>query len=278
MKLFRSRDRVAAEQTQKATASLVQATALYQAGRFAEAEVEARVVAGRRSWPPRQDAPLARSLAAAATSAQGRHIEALSAYDELLLVFRSVFGAEHPQTLILRSDRAQTLSALSRYAECEEECAAVARAAARGKGQEMSYIVAAAQNGLIYALNGQGRHQEAETLARDLLVAPPPGTGRLALALRLGLARSLNGQGRHQEALAEVERTAALHSSRSGELQHPETGAVELAMASALLGLGRNTEARACASTAHDACLITFGSDHYRTAEATELLERIDGA
>jgi tetratricopeptide (TPR) repeat protein len=131
MELFRSRRRVTAGQQQKTAASLPQAIALYQAGRFAEAEAEARAVASRRSWPPRQDAPLARGLAAAATSAQGRHLEALATFDELLLVFRSVFGAGHPQTLLLRSNRAQTLTALSRHAECERECAAVARATAR---------------------------------------------------------------------------------------------------------------------------------------------------
>lgn len=278
MKLFRSRDRVAAGQGQKTTASLVQAIALYRAARFAEAEVEARAVASRRSWPPRQDAPLARRLAAAATSAQGRHLEALTEFDTLLCVFRSVFGAEHPQTLILRSNRAQTLTALSRYTEGETECAAVARAAAHGKGPEMPLIEAAAQNGVIYALNGQGRHQEAEILAREVLGAPSPGTGRLELVLRLGLARSLNGQGRHQEALTEAERTAGLRSGLPRELQLPEVGAMELAMGSALLGLGRDAEARACASTAHDACLTIFGPDHYRTAEARALIGRIDGA
>jgi tetratricopeptide (TPR) repeat protein len=277
MELFRSRHRVAAVQKQKAAASLPQAIALYQAGRFAEAEAEARAVASRRSWPPRQDAPLARSLAAAATSAQGRHLEALTAFDELLLVFRSVFGAGHPQTLLLRSNRAQTLTALSRHAECEKECAAVARAAASGTGAEMPYIAAAARNGLIYALNGQGRHQEAETLARDALMASPPGS-RHALTLRLGLVRSLNGQGRHEEALAEAERSAVVQSDLYEKPRHPETGAVELAMASALLGLNRATEARACASTAHEACLATFGPDHYRTAQAREFIEGIDGA
>jgi tetratricopeptide (TPR) repeat protein len=210
-------------------------------------------------------------------SAQGRHSEALTAYDELLLVFRRVFGVEHPQTLMLRSNRAQTLTALARYAECETECASVVRVAARGKGPEMPSIAAAAQNGLIYALNGQGRHQEAEALARKALDVPP-GADRLALALRIGLARSLNGQGRHEEALAEAERAAELRSSLSTEMQHPETGAVELAMAFSLLGLGRGEEARRRAATAHNACLAAFGPDHYRTAEAVELIERIDGA
>lgn len=261
---------------QKPTPSLAQATALYQVGRYAEAEVEARAAAEARSCP-RREAPLARHLAAAAMSAQGRHAEALCEYDALLLVFRSIFGADHPRTLVLRSDRAQTLAALSRYAECETECAAVARTAARRVGRTVPSIAAAAHNGLIYALNGQGRHQEAETLARAALRGPT-GPSRLDLVLRLGLARSLNGQGRHEEALAEAERAAALRSHLPEGQQHPETGAVELAIASALLGLGRGTEARARTATAHDACLTAFGPDHHRTAEALALIERIDGA
>ncbi|MBY8876063.1 tetratricopeptide repeat protein [Actinacidiphila acidipaludis] len=277
MKFFRSRDRVAADQKQRTRASLTRATTLYTAGRFAEAEAEARAVASDWSWPRHQDRPLALRLAAAATSAQGRHAEALAAYDRLLFDFRREFGAKDPRTLILRSNRAQTLALLSRYAECEEECAAVARTAARGKGREMPYILAAARNGLIYAFNGQGRHQEAEALAREALGAPP-GADRLASALRLGLARSLSGQGRYEEALAEAERTAESRSALSEAMRYLETGAVDLASATALLGLGRAAEARVRASAAHDACLSAFGPDHHRTSEALELIRRIDSA
>jgi tetratricopeptide (TPR) repeat protein len=255
---------------------LAQALALYQAGRYAEAEVEARAVASARSWP-REDAPVALSIAAAATGAQGCHTEALATYDELLPVFGKIFGAHHPQTLTLRSKRAQTLTLLSRHAECEAECVAVVQATARRSGTVMSLITAGAQNGLIYALDGQGRHPEAEALAREALAAPP-ASGRFALVLRLGLARSLNGQGRHEEALAEAEHADELRRSLSEEERRPESGALELAVATALLGLGRCSEARIWAAAAHDACLAAFGPDHRRTAEGRELLERIDGA
>ncbi|GAA3776344.1 hypothetical protein [Streptomyces chiangmaiensis] len=123
----------------------------------------------------------------------------------------------------------------------------------------------------IYALNGQGRHPEAETLARSAL-ATPPASGRL------GLARSLNGQARHEEALAEAERADELRHSLSEEQRRPENGAVELAVVTALLGLGRSTEALTQAAAAHGTCLATFGPAHRRTAEARELLDRIDGA
>ncbi|POX50930.1 hypothetical protein C3488_13310 [Streptomyces sp. Ru72] len=250
--------------------------ALYEAGRYAEAEAEARAVAAARSRP-RDDphAPLALSIAALAASAQGRHAEALATYDAVLPVFGRVFGAEHPLTLKLRSDRAQTaLSALDQHAECEAECAAVARAAMRGTGPEMPLIAAAAHNGLIYALNAQGRHREAETLAREALTAPGV-PARFTLVLRLGLARSLNGQDRYEEALAEAERADEQHRSLPEGQRRPETGAVELAVATAFLGLGRGTEARTRAAAAHDACLAAFGRDHRRTAEARALLDRI---
>lgn len=257
---------------------MAQVLALYGAGRFAEAETEARAVAAARSRS-RDDmyAPLALSFAALATGAQGRHAEAATAYDALLPVFGRIFGAEHPQTLKLRSDRAQALSALARHAECEAECAAVARTASRGTGPEMPLIAAAARNGLVYAVNAQGRHPQAEALAREALAAHSVAD-RLTLVLRLGLVRSLNGQGRHEEALAEAEHADELRRSLSEERHRPETGAVELAMATALLGLGRGTEARTRAAAAHDACLAAFGPDHHRTAEARELLDRIDGA
>ncbi|MFD1657482.1 tetratricopeptide repeat protein [Streptomyces caeni] len=119
-----------------------QALALYRAGCYAEAEAEARAVASVRAWP-REQAPLALSIAAMAAYGQGRHAEALATYDELLPVFGRIFGAAHPQTLALRSNRARTLSALSRHAECEAECAAVTRAVARRGGSVMRDIAAA---------------------------------------------------------------------------------------------------------------------------------------
>ncbi|MFB6578768.1 tetratricopeptide repeat protein [Streptomyces sp. NPDC056402] len=274
MKIFRWRGRGEAGQTTRTP--LAQAIALYQAGRYAEAEVEARSVAAARSQS-RDDthAPLALGIAALAAGAQGRHADAVTTYDALLPVFGRIFGAEHPQTLKLRSDRAQALSSLARHAECEAECAAVARVAARDTGPDMLLIATAARNGQIYALTALGRHPEAEALAREALAAYRV-LDRFTLVLRLGLARSLNGQDRHEEALAEAERADELRRRLPQEQRRPETGAVELATATALLGLGRGAEARLLVTAAQDACLAALGPDHRRTAEAEALLDRID--
>ncbi|MFH8805528.1 hypothetical protein ACH4F6_39310 [Streptomyces sp. NPDC017936] len=141
----------------------------------------------------------------------------------------------------------------------------------------MPLIAAAARNGLIFALNARGRHPQAEALAREAL-AVHRVPDRFSLVLRLGLARSLNGQARHEEALAEAERADELRRSLPGEQGRSETGAVELAVATALLGLGRGSEARLRAGAAHEACLAAFGPDHRRTFEAWALLDRIDSA
>ncbi|MFG2950838.1 tetratricopeptide repeat protein [Streptomyces adustus] len=237
---------------------------------------EARAVA--RSLPLNDTyAPLALSITANATGAQGRHADALAIYDEVLPPVGRTFGADHWQTLKLHSDRAQTLAALGRYAECEAECAAVAQAASRGTEEELRNVERAAANGLVFALSAQERYPEAEARARETLTAHPE-PDRLTLALRLGLARSLNGQARHEEALAEAERARELRRGLPPEESRTETGAIELAVATALLGLRRGTEARPQAAAAHHACLASFGPNHRRTVEAQALLDRIDGA
>jgi hypothetical protein len=103
-------------------------------------------------------------------------------------------------------------------------------AAAAGPGRSRTphvrsvpLIATAACNGLIYALNAQGRHTEAEALACDALVVHRV-PDRFALVLRLGLARSLNGQARHQEALAEAERANELRHGLREEQCRPGGG------------------------------------------------------
>lgn len=257
---------------------MAQAMALYQAGRYAEAEAEARSVAAARSGS-RDDTygPLALGIAALAAGAQGRHADAVGMYDALVPVFRRIFGAEHPQTLRLRSDRAQALSVLGRYAECEAECAAVAVAAGSGTGPDMAFVMTGARNGQIYALTELGRYAEAEALARQA-IATHREPDRFRLVLRLGLARSLSGQGRHAEALAEAQRADVLRGSLPQEHCRAETGAVELAAATALLGLGRGAEAQPRATAAYEACLAVFGPDHHRTRRARTLVDGITGS
>jgi tetratricopeptide (TPR) repeat protein len=207
---------------------VAEAKALYEAGRYAEAEAEARTASRSR---PRDDVygAVALNIAAIATGVQGRHTEALATYDEALPVFGRIFGADHWLTLKLRSDRAQQMTSPGRHAGCEAECAAVTRAAVRGTGRRW-HAWQRARNGLVFALIAQGRHQEAEALAREALAAHGE-RDPMSLVLRLGPARSLNGQARHEDALTEARGAEKLYRSLPDHQRLPETGAVELAFA-----------------------------------------------
>ncbi|MGW7344981.1 tetratricopeptide repeat protein [Streptomyces sp. NPDC054854] len=255
-----------------------QTAVLYRAGRYAEAEAEARSVAAGPFRPGHEIyGAFAMGIAAVAVGAQGRHADAVTMYDELLPASVRDFGSEHRHTLKLRSDRAQELAALGRYGECEAECAAVAQLADRGTGPDMQLIAAVARNGQVHALTELGRHPQAEVLAR-LVLATHHEPDRLRLVLLLALAATLSGQDRHAEALAEVQRADVLRRSLSQGDYRPATGTVDLAAATALFGLGRVTEAQPRAAAAYDACLAAFGPNHYRTCKAKALLDRIDGA
>ncbi|MFI0263991.1 tetratricopeptide repeat protein [Streptomyces sp. NPDC017056] len=279
----------AQRQKKRSRAALAPARALDRDGRHAEAEAEARSVAVARSR--RRDkagAALALGLAARAVNSQGRHAEALTEFDAVLPVFVEVFGADDFDTLNLRVQRAHALALVTRYAESEAECAAVARIADRGRSVDpaMTILAGTARHGLIYALCGQERYAEAEVLACETLAFRAFRYGALAdlgvmeelqEMLRLGLARSLNGQGRHEQALTEVVRAEAARRGLPGGPGNTGSGAGALIEATALLALGRRNEARARATAAHDAALAAFGSHYFRVAEARVLLARIDG-
>ncbi|MFF1415315.1 hypothetical protein ACFVX6_37020 [Streptomyces sp. NPDC058289] len=114
-------------------------------------------------------------------------------------------------------------------------------------------------------------------LARQVL-ATRHEPDRLRLLLRLALAATLGGQDRHAEAFAEVQRADVLRRNLSQGDYRPATGAVDTVAATALFGLGRVTEAWPRAAAAYDACLATFGPNHYCTGKAKALLDSIDGA
>ncbi|MFH8411222.1 tetratricopeptide repeat protein [Streptomyces sp. NPDC018019] len=289
MHLLRWRRRDGAQrQRQRFRSALAPARAMERAGRHAEAEAEARSVAAARAR--RRDkvgSALALHVAANAMNSQGRHAEALTEYDAVLPVFVEAFGADDFDTLNLRVQRAHALALVARHAEAETECAAVVRTVDRGRGVDprLSILAGTARHGLIQVLNGQERFAEAEALACKTLalrafkygpLADLRVTGELQGVLRLGLARSLNGQRRYAEALTEVTHAKELRRNLPDGPDNAGSGAAELIEATALLGLGCKSVARARATAAYDAALAAFGMHHFRVAAARALLGRID--
>ncbi|MEX0169161.1 tetratricopeptide repeat protein [Streptomyces sp. LMG1-1-1.1] len=256
---------------------LAEVRALYQAGRYAEAEAGALSIAAAQKRPHDEPfAPMALGVAALAAGALGRSDEALATFDALLPDYDRIFGPDHTMTLKLRTDRAQALNMLGRHNECEAECVEVMHLAARNETPEMPYVVMAALNGQIAALNALGNYQAVEGLTRDFLAAHDR-VDQFTLVVRLSLTTSLNAQGRHEEAIAEAERADEIHRSLPAEQRGPEAGAADLATAMALHGLGRDAEARPLAAAVHEASLTAFGPDNNRTIQALALLTRIDG-
>ncbi|OKJ74834.1 tetratricopeptide repeat protein [Streptomyces sp. CB02460] len=269
MKFFRSRAR------RTKPSPVFRLAELFHAGQYAQAEKEGRALI--RSPLSGEELVVARTVIAISTGAQGRHTEAVSEYEEALAASHEFYGAEHWQTLKLRSDRAQQLAAGGRHAECVAECEAVVRATAGATDEDTRLVAAAATNGLVYALNKLGQHMKAEALAREALTEPA-ATPHVRHVLQLGLARSLNGQERYEEALAEAATADELHRVLTDGQRVTDDGALHLVTGTALLGLGRAAEARTRADAALAACLATVGPDHHRTAEARELLARFDPA
>ncbi|WP_425559964.1 tetratricopeptide repeat protein [Kitasatospora paranensis] len=120
-------------------------------------------------------------------------------------------------------------------------------------------------------MHGQGRHEEAEQVARDAVAdLTRLGLDRFRGTVRLNLARSLRGQRRFEEALAQVA-AARADFARERDAEPGDDSAAATGAAAALLGLGRPAEAEAAAVEALDICRAVFGPAHHRRLEAGHL-------
>ncbi|MFE2580666.1 hypothetical protein [Streptomyces sp. NPDC059378] len=251
-------------------AVLDQVADLYAAGEFEEAEAEARALAAAprvRGGDPWLVPWLAMFSATGAAIAHGRGAQVLPELEAMIAAAAQMDGGLYlrGKRLELRSDRVLVLVQQDRCAEAEAEALDILRAITR-----LAYFTEVWQSeleALAYlagAVNGQGRYEEAEAIARGNL---PRADEPTAAVLHRVLVDSLNGQGRYEEALAEVRWLAPV--GRAG------SGAADLATAAALHGLGRRSEAEAAARSALAACEEFLHPDHPRIRDARVLLTRI---
>lgn len=242
---------------------------LLEAGSFEQAEAEARALAASprgRGGDPELVSWLARSLAAGAAVGHGRGAELLPEIETLITELEQTAGADRQLLLAVRSNRAAILVQQDRHAEAEAEVRDILRGATRiAHLAKMWRIEVNALANLAAALNGQGRYEEAEAVARGNL---PRAEGPSAAFLHRALVRSLNGQSRYEEALAEARRDTA-------DVGRTASGTLEIVTAGALHGLGRRGEAEATARRAVAACEQSLHPAHPRIKEARTLLTRI---
>ncbi|MFF2469660.1 tetratricopeptide repeat protein [Streptomyces mirabilis] len=211
---------------------------------------------------------LARASASTAAISHGRGAEVLPELETLITeVRRTADAGPNLRALLLdlRSNRVVVLVQQDRYTEAEAEAQDILRAITRlAHLTEVWETELAALTNLAAALNGQGRYEEAEAIARGNL---PRADEPTAAVLHRVLVRSLNGQGRYEEALIEVRRLAPVGRA--------DSGAVDLATARTLHGLGRRSEAEATARQALAACEQFLHPAHPRIQDAHTLLTHI---
>ena len=174
---------------------------------------------------------------------------------------------------LTRTDLARTLMRLGRVIEAEIEARKALTSSLRRLGR-YSRDTAHMVKWLSTMIGAQGRHAEAEALARAVIdiyqqIGAPEDSFRLAAA-RGELAGLLLNQGRWQAALEQFD------AVKKGLADDPETFdkffAHDLGWALALVGAGRADEAQAVATAALTRNRRIVGEDHDDTLEAEGVL------
>lgn len=245
---------------------------LWQDGKFEELEAGARELEAEARRLRGRDRRLAwgwyaRATATAAACVHGRGARVLAELESLAAELREADGPPMQELLLMvRSQRMVVLTDEERYAEAEAEGLDILRGVTRLKHLASVWDTElAVLANLVAALCGQGRHEEAEAIARGNL---PRAEGDALAALQCGLVRSLNGQTRYDEALTEARRYTP-------PWKRGQSGSLALVTAEALHGLGRRSEAEAAARRALTDCERFLHPEHPRIRRARTLLAEI---
>lgn len=247
---------------------------LWDEDAYEKVEAEARALEAKAGRLHRRSRRLtlgqfARFMATCAACAHGRGARVLDEMDALAAELNGTAGPYRLLLLALRRNRLVILNAERRYSEAEAEGTAVLRELTRLKHlMSVQSVELSVLAGLVDALCGQARHEEAETIARGNL---PRAERRSLAALHCGLVEILNGQERHDEALTEARR---FDPPRVRE----QSGRLDMATAVALRGLGRRSEAKAAARQALADCERLLHPEHPRLRQARTLLADIEEA
>jgi CHAT domain-containing protein/tetratricopeptide (TPR) repeat protein len=214
-----------------------QATSLFDAGRYLEAEAPARRSADLARAESGEETPqFERSITLLAMVLQekGRYAEAETLFRRSLEIREHVFGPADPKV----APSAHNLAVLFRWQSRLPEAEAFARRAVTilEKGPEDA-VFANVLNGLANVLQDEGKYKEAEPLQRRALAIREKVLGPdepLVAESLFNLGELLEAQGRYPEAEASLRRSAAIREKKLGP-NHPS-------FATSLSGLGKVLE------------------------------------
>ncbi|MER6185185.1 hypothetical protein [Streptomyces sp. NPDC001652] len=253
------------------TAAMERISALWDEDAYEAVEAEARTLQAKAERLRRRSrgpvlGQFARFMATAAACGHGRGARVLDEMESLVAELHDTAGPYRLLLLGVRRNRMVVLNAERRFGEAEAEGVAVLREVERLKHLTQVWrLELSVLAGLVDALCGQARHEEAENIARGNL---PRAEGRSLVALHCGLVDDLNAQGRHAEALTEARRfTPPRVREQSGRL--------DMGTAAALHGLGHRSEAETAARQALTDCERSLHPEHPRLRQVRTLLADI---
>jgi CHAT domain-containing protein len=223
--------------------------------------------------PPKEQTDFARSeeaaLNASAARRQGRYSEAEKWYRQARSITIKIFGENHPRTLSISNDLAETLRVEAKFPEAEAILRKLIASEREPRGDEVR-DPGMLRYSLGVTLASQGKFAEAELMLRSALaeVSKPEGevSGHTAV-IQNSLALTFFLQARYGEA-EELHRKALRTCLKLLGENHAETAGTTMNLASALRAQGRLMEAEELLRKALATWIRIRDENHPETARA----------
>jgi tetratricopeptide (TPR) repeat protein len=263
-------------EVEQVRASLTEAKAMSELGRYAEAEPLAAELVGRARalrYSPAEAETL--EVWADALESLGQYPRAVETYREAL--FAAERGLDRTRAASAMINLLWIVGVDQGHHEAAHEYAAHAAAVLAGLGGD-AVLEADLDSHEAGVFREEGHFDEAVKLAREVVEKRKVAFGtmhpRYAMALN-NLAASLADQGRYPESLAASQEALAINAQTLGE-HHPDYALSLQSVASDYNLLGRPAEARTLAGQALAVLEEALGTEHARVASAEWALALIE--
>jgi tetratricopeptide (TPR) repeat protein len=258
------------------------ANALFDQGRYADAEAEHHAILGLRRdklGPEHSDTLASWHQWARCLLRLGRTKTAEAEYGKLASIRARVLGAEHPDTLHSHNNFAEALRLQGENAGAEVEHRAVLAVRERVLGAEHPDTLTS-RNNLAISLDAQGKHADALAEHRAVLairkrVLNPEHPD--IVQSRNNLAVALEAQGQHAEAEAETRAVLAIRE-RALSAEHPDIAQSCYNLALCLKDQKKPTDALPFARRASAIWEKALGKEHPNTKNSQALVAHLESA
>lgn len=256
---------------QAAADQTAQFSALYDAGKYAEAEAYARRVlsaqaggSGQATWQHN----LAMSL-----DGQGKYKDAEPIYRQSLATLERVLGAEHPNVALSLTNLANTESHLGKFAEAEAHYLRAIAIRRKNGGADNPELIESLV-GIAGIYTEMGRYKEVEPLYQQALSIVIKVAGKenmLVATIQQNLGALYLAQGRFSEAERILKQSLALAVKLQGP-KHPDQIAILSNLGAIYIQQGRYPEAEETLRRGIDLGVSALGPKHPHVATVRQNL------